>query len=80
MTRLRTLYYPLVRYDCDGVTGDGECLHRYEKDGFGYSVEYYEFDKPWKILKRHGWTNYNLDDWTHHRCGHCNKDIKKGSK
>lgn len=75
MTRLRTPWCRIVRYDCDGIQGDGLCLHCYED--WGYSAEFYEFDKPWKTLMRHGWTHYKLDDWTHHRCGRCNDDLKR---
>lgn len=75
MTRLRTMWWPYVRYDCDGIDGEGECLHRYEDDGWGYSVEFCEHDKPWRILRIHGWTHYSHDGWTHHRCGHCNQDM-----
>lgn len=73
MTRLRTSWWPLVRYDCDGIVGDGVCTHEYES--WGYSAEFDEFEKPWTILKVHGWTHYPLDGWTHHRCGHCNQDV-----
>lgn len=76
MTRLNTPWWPLVRYDCDGIEGDGICHHEYADDGWGYSGEFYEFGKPWRMLKNHGWTHYALDGWTHHRCGHCNNDLE----
>lgn len=78
MTRLRTPWWQIVRYDCDGVTGDGQC--RYHFDDWGDSAHFYEFDKPWKLLQAHGWTHYSLDGWTHHRCGHCNDDLNSHSQ
>jgi len=74
MTRLCTPWWPIVRYDCDGTMGDGECSHQHSN--WSGSYQFYEFDKPWIMLKAHGWTHYTLDGWTHHRCGLCNNDLK----
>ena len=75
MTRLRTPWWPLVRYDCDGVNADGLCNHGF--DDWGDSIVLYEFDSPWRTLRAHGWTHYTKDGWTHHRCGNCNADIAR---